>query len=228
MDKFLYKPNSFAFHPTAITHSAVGGMTARQNIRMTFGGASKFTFTFSRKRLTDMRYFRGFFPNQYGTSRPFLITICDPMSPDIANMTQDDWLFHLGIDKTTLNANGEMPFSDGTFFADGTGFAVPTIGFPSVTSAAQEGQGYLEVSNPAALPFGTYFTYDNHMYVCGGLSGTRTSIAPVLRSTIPAGTILNLNDLTVKVRLADDGEGAIHQINGKYTDTITFEADEAW
>ena len=218
------KQAGFSFDPAPVTHSSVGNFVARGQIRRSLTAPSRFKLRFTRQILYEMRTFRGFIASLYGTSNRFYINLCDPMAPDFTGMTQDEWQQFLGV--SNVPAAG-FPWSDGTFWSDGTGWGLPVMGAPTTIAPAAEGQNYIEVSNPAALPLGAYFQYLNHLYVVAE-PGTKTKISPVLRHAMPTGTNVEMKDLKILMRLSSDGEGVLDQIDNKYTDIIVIAAEEAW
>ena len=89
----------------------------------------------------------------------------------------------------------QQPFSDGTWFSDGTGFALPFVAPLEVTTAAAAGENtlWVDLTDPVIPPLesGDYFSVDGFLYQVTGRTGAGwVKFAPRARKAIPVGTIL--------------------------------------
>lgn len=106
----------------------------------------------------------------------------------------------------------QEPFSDGTWFTDDTGFVTDGTHPLTLTALAAKGSRSLTVglSNPArpALRIGDEFSYDFFLYrVTAADAAGNVTVAPRLRSDVPAGAVLITDPPVVRMRFATDGEG---------------------
>lgn len=119
--------------------------------------------------------------------------------------------------------SGGIPFSDGEFFSDGSGFASPDI---TTTVGAAGLLGAEEVALNAdmmndALGVGHFFSIDDYLHLVTGIGplvgSSRTyEIGPPLRADVTVGDEVKIGRPTILCRLADDRSGAIRMRFGRF------------
>jgi hypothetical protein len=106
----------------------------------------------------------------------------------------------------------QRPFSDGTWFSDGTGHMVAGSEPLIISQAANRGDTTLHVSltNPVRPGFrvGDEFSYDYFLYRVTGSGGDGlVQFEPRLRTDIPVGAMLITDPPVIRARFASDDEG---------------------
>lgn len=190
------------------------------------------SFTLNPLRGEDMIDFRGWLSNLEGSTHPFDMCICDPFVLTAAGQNHGEFLESLGYDLSTLcgpDPNGMygLPFSDGTCFSDGTGFAgLPVQGEVSPAADLVAGATSMTI-NAGYLKRGHRFsTAQNHMYEVGDVTGSTVTFKPPLRLPIAAGTTIEAQHPKIRVRLADDTSGTPSVSYGRWTNEITLNVEE--
>lgn len=101
-------------------------------------------------------------------------------------------------------ARGALAFDDGSTFDDGSGFALPDFGEPTVVSDAAAGAssllltGFLGVS----LGVGRFFAIDDFLYRVASNDGGAVTFNPPLRAAVAAGAVAEVSAPAIRVRLA--------------------------
>lgn len=116
-----------------------------------------------------------------------------------------------------------IPFGDGSFFDDGTGFAGPDVS-TTVSLAGSLGDDEVRFNVSSindALSGGQFFSIDDFLYLVVGLGdkvgNNRTfRILPPLRADIAVGDIVKVGRPTLRCRLVDDRSGAVNMRLGKF------------
>ena len=103
-------------------------------------------------------------------------------------------------------ARGFTTFEDGTTFADGAGFALPSTDEPLVSAYAGVGATSVTVEGLIGqrLRRGTYFSYRDYLYRCATNDRGTITFNPPLRAPIEAGSRVEVSNPTVQMKLADD------------------------
>lgn len=185
------------------------------------------------RRLSMVDY-RGWLAGLQGSSGEFDLCICDPYALKGEGKTTEEWLELLGFDVDALcgpvDGKYGLPFSDGTCFADGTGFDfMVDYEQAAVATAAAQGATSIELNGAAAfLRCGNYFsTSDNYLHIITSEpTGSTITFEPPLRRALAAGEAIETQDPKVRVRLASDTEGTATQNYGRYTNAITINVEE--
>lgn len=108
----------------------------------------------------------------------------------------------------------QQPWSDGTWFTDGTGWLDDSGAVQAMTTTQDTAAGataiWLELTNPVRLPLraGDMFSVNDFLYrvTAVGSDGFH-KIEPQIRTPFPAGTQIQTDPPRIKVRLASDDQG---------------------
>lgn len=100
----------------------------------------------------------------------------------------------------------DIPFSDGTAFDDGAGFALPDWMEPEVIEGGAAGADKLRVDGFIGrnLAVGAFFSVQDYLYRVAANTDGRLRFNPVLREAVAVGTRLRVSRPRVLVQLADD------------------------
>jgi len=108
-----------------------------------------------------------------------------------------------GISADDVTA-GFIPFSDGSTFSDGAGFALPDASDPVVTFDAPGGAStvWLDGYLGRQISRGAVFSHDDYLYRVSTNSDGVVTFNPPLRAALSAGDMVKVNRPTVLLRLA--------------------------
>lgn len=129
----------------------------------------------------------------------------------------------------------QWPFTDGTWFSDGTGFVDAASGAQGVvvTVAAEAGDNKLTIglTNPTIPPLriGDMFSANGFLYrVTESAPSGAIEFEPQARQAIPVGTALATDPPRIWCRFADDGQGQRTRERLKWGSSITLTFVEAF
>jgi hypothetical protein len=121
--------------------------------------------------------------------------------------TGDDAAFwaSLGVSAADIAA-GAQSFSDGSFFSDGTGFALPDGADPTLSDdlAAGVTQVTIDTYMGKALQVGDRFSIDGFLYEVEDNNDGVIDFAPPLRTAASSGDVVKISQPEIVVRLAQD------------------------
>lgn len=105
----------------------------------------------------------------------------------------------------------QEPWSDGTWFSDGTGFVGDESHPLYATEALEAGATTLtqDLANPPrpGLRVGDFFSFDGFLYAVDEVDGATIVFSPELRRDVPAGTRIVTDPAVFYGRFARDDEG---------------------
>jgi hypothetical protein len=145
------------------------------------------------------RAFKGLLKGRFGT---VLVPVCDGRTP------------------TYMDGQGTgIPFSDGAFFSDGTGWSQPR--YLSRTYTYQYvGDILIFLQSTNNILPGMYFSINNRLYlvtsVAGSVPDLAVNITPPLRETLPIGSFAIFDAPVCEMRLASDNSGSLSLTLNKY------------
>lgn len=130
----------------------------------------------------------------------------------------------------------QTPFSDGTWFADGTGHIDSTAGAAPVVTTAAAAAGAnsitVDLEGPPVIPYmreGHMFSVNGFLYrVVWTSEAGAMGIEPPLREAIPSGTTLQTDPPHFYGRFASDNEGRAVREWLRWSDPVTIKFIEAF
>ncbi|WP_347311361.1 hypothetical protein [Defluviimonas sp. SAOS-178_SWC] len=158
----------------------------------------------------------------------FRIPICNRFTPRLQT-TEADFLAKIGISATDI-ANGYSPWSDGTLFTDGTGWALPTSAEPVIAFAAPSGARIIHMENYIGrhIEVGAYFSINDFLYrVVENVDGA-VSFDPPLREAVIAGSTVNVSAPMFVCRLVSDDGMRVPEHHVRITPSVGIEVVEAF
>lgn len=176
--------------------SRSGGVSLNGVEQVIASPALRWEFTISVGREFNgetLRQFEALVARMRGRRNVAVISLCDPYRyGDQVSPAQEPW-------------------SDGTWFTDGTGWAAPGTQPMTTAAAAPVGAETLRtvLTNPRRpqLRVGDFFSVDQRLYRVETVDGTDITFGPPLRVALPAGTVLDTDPARGMFRFATDGEG---------------------
>ena len=131
------------------------------------------------------------------------------------------------------NTPRHEPFSDGTYFSDGTGFMTTQSQDILTASAVAAGATTLTINtSPPAIPNmrpGDMFSHNGFLYrVLTAVNPGTVSFEPPARRAIPAGASLRTDPPQIYVRFSDSGQGARMREFMKWGEATTLSFIEAF
>ncbi|WP_241963243.1 hypothetical protein [Paracoccus suum] len=141
-----------------------------------------------------LKAFEAYISRMRGRQNVAAIPLCDP--------------YRYGAKVSPL----QQPWSDGTYFSDGTGWVDGTASQPmTVVNAAGVGSRFLtfKLTQPVrpALRLGDMFSINGFLYRVTSAGGNDIYFEPPLRQAIPAGQVIQTDPPVFYGRFATDDEG---------------------
>ena len=171
---------------------------------------------------------RAFVDGMNGRANYTLLPVCNLYRPK--KITDPaEFARHLGFSEAEI-LQGFTNYSDGTHFTDGTGFALPVYTDAAVTIEAAAGASFISTAGYAgsAIVAGVYFSVDGRLYRVESNEGGVLRINPPLRATIAAGTTLEIEAPTVRVRFSDDTVGRFAARHDRFGEGVRISVVEAF
>ena len=103
-------------------------------------------------------------------------------------------------------SNGHIKFSNGANFANGAGFALPSLGDPITREAAIAGASEIVIDGYVGrnLSVGGYLSINDFLYRASSNVDGRLRLNPPLREPVAIGAAVKISAPTVLMRLAED------------------------
>jgi hypothetical protein len=140
-----------------------------------------------------------------GRARAFRVPVPNFGTP-VSSGNYGDFLDALGVSEAE-QAAGAIAFSDGAFFSDGSGFALPADEEPKVVASVAVGAKQVSLSGYLGelLQVGAVFSCpSDYLYRVWENEGGLVSFSPPLRASLDAGDAVQVSRPMVRVRLAND------------------------
>lgn len=127
-------------------------------------------------------------------------------------------------------ALGYIPFSDGTIFTDGTGFALPDPADPTVFGAADAGSSSIRLTGYIGrnITVGARFSINDFLYEVEANDDGQLTISPPLREDVADGVTAEVTSPTILVRLARPDGWQPFVNAGRFTSAMQVELVEAF
>lgn len=105
-------------------------------------------------------------------------------------------------------ARGYIPYSDGSSFDDGTGFALPDYGEPTVVSDVAAGASVIKLDGYLGrnVAVGAFFSIDDFLYRVEANTDGVIVFNPPLRASVKSGARVDVSYPKVQVRLRDKSD----------------------
>lgn len=139
-----------------------------------------------------------------GPKTSFLVPVSNALTITYGG---DQTAFWSGLGFTAQEiSDGFQKWSDDTTFSDGTGWALPDYGDPTVYYSAPAGATILYLNGFLGrnLAVGAYFAINNFLYRVESNDDGRVKFNPPLREAVAAGDTVVVNAPNARVRFPDD------------------------
>lgn len=135
----------------------------------------------------------------------------------------------LGVPQAWIDAGG-IPFSDGSWFSDGSGFALPSPAEPTLADDVQEGDTTLDLYGFIGrnMSVGAYFSINEFLHIVLQNDNGRIEFSPPLREDYQAGQEIRVSNPTVRMRLQQDDGLRPFERHGRHVEPISIVLEEAF
>lgn len=223
----IWKPFSWSWNLEAVTATQGPGFNGRSTVFFTENRRWVGSVSLGQIWREAIPRHRAFINSLGGRSQVIRIPVCN-YGFEVGRGSLQEFQGRIGHSNSEISS-GSVPYSDGTTFQDGSGFALMSNGPIVAKQARPAGAVDIQLQGDLAsfMSPGAFFSINDFLYEVSEVTPAGVKFHPPLREAVSSGAQVDYADPKILVRLSSDDGGRITQTN-KIAAPITVNFEEVF